>query len=233
MRSPPKAHEYGSRQQQPVTSRSRRPRSTAPAPPGANAPKPRLAAIPVVVASTSHRTHSRTRLGDLATRSRCAVRKGSRSAQLYRPSACAPDIAGDARPPATTAEPQPTSRHLPQTVMAPPTPPIVDHTYRKTSPPTQTPLHSETGSKSRRRPALARKRSCLVAPITCLLGTTSRSETLARRVFPHSHERAYTDRQSVRSEITRAGASSPCLSSTTTRAARLEQGLNPPRGFGQ
>ncbi len=88
-------------------------------------------------------------------------------------------------------------------------------------------------NKSRRRPALARKRSCLVAPITCLLGTTSRSETLARRVFPHSHERAYTDRQSVRSEITRAGASSPCLSSTTTRAARLEQGLNPPRGFGQ
>ncbi len=147
MRSPPKAHEYGSRQQQPVTSRSRPPRSTAPAPPGANAPKPRLAAIPVVVASTSHQTRNQTLLGDRATQSQYATQTKSRSAQLDRPNACAPDNAGDARPQATTTEPQPTNRHPPQTVMAPPTPPIVDHTYRKTSPPTQTPLHSETGSK--------------------------------------------------------------------------------------
>jgi hypothetical protein len=103
-------------------------------------PHPRLAAIPAAAASTSPRSRNRTPPADHATRYPYAARIRSHSAQLDHPAAYDPDTAYAALSQAATAEPPPKARHRPQTVMAPPTPPIVEHTYRKTSTPTNQPL---------------------------------------------------------------------------------------------
>ncbi len=148
VRSPPKAHEYDSNPPRPLTSRSPRRRSVSGERPGASAPIPRPAAIPATFASTSRPSHSRTRPAGHATRSLCAARTRSRSARLDHPVACAPDTDTAARSQATTAGPQPTTRHQSRTWKAPPRPPIIDDTADRFEINQPQPL-SETSSKSR------------------------------------------------------------------------------------
>jgi len=131
--SPPKALGCGWSQRRPWTSQSHRRRLASPAPLGAVAPRPLPVATPAGVASKSRPSRSRTRWEGRARRSRCARRRGSRSVPPDPPGASCLDSGIDAERRATAAPAQPKGRRLPQSVMAPPTPPRVDHMCRRCS----------------------------------------------------------------------------------------------------